>query len=224
VKIVCGRSVRVSLTALALVGVSLGLAGRSGGAAPSPPFRSSVSPIGPELKRTLSSWHKGCPVAISDLRLVRLSYWGFDARPHQGVLVLHRSYTRPVITALRKLYQGRFPIRRMRPVEAYGSDDDRSMAADNSSAFNCRGVPGSSSWSEHAYGHAIDINPLENPEVRDGVVSPPGGRRYADRTKKAKGMIHAGDPAVRAFESVGWHWGGYWHSLKDYQHFSWNGL
>jgi hypothetical protein len=140
------------------------------------------------------------------------------------VLVLHRSYTRPVITALRKLYQGRFPIRRMRPVEAYGSDDDRSMAADNSSAFNCRGVPGSSSWSEHAYGHAIDINPLENPEVRDGVVSPPGGRRYADRTKKAKGMIHAGDPAVRAFESVGWHWGGYWHSLKDYQHFSWNGL
>jgi hypothetical protein len=171
----------------------------------------------------MTSWHKGCPVPVSDLRLVRVSFWGFDGRAQQGRLILHHSYTRPVIKALRTLYNKRFPIRRMRPVEAYGSSDDVSMAADNTSAFNCRGVAGSGAWSEHAYGRAIDINPLENPEVRRGVVSPPGGRAYTDRGKWKKGMIHSGDRAVRAFEAVGWHWGGYWHSLQDYQHFSWNG-
>ena len=136
---------------------------------------------------------------------------------------MRRSYASAIVTALRTLYDQRFPIRRMQPVEAYGSSDERSMAADNTSAFNCRGVTGSSSWSEHAYGRAIDINPLENPEVRRGVVSPPGGRAYLDRSKWKKGMIYSRDKTVRAFAAVGWRWGGYWHSLKDYQHFSWNG-
>jgi D-alanyl-D-alanine carboxypeptidase len=187
------------------------------------PFRSSVSPIGSVFRAQMTSWHRGCPVPVSDLRLVRVSFWGFDGRAHSGRLILQRSYARPVVKALRTLYSKRFPIRRMQPVDAYGSSDARSMAADNTSAFNCRGVTGSSSWSEHAYGRAIDINPLENPEVRSGVVSPPGGRAYVDRGKWKKGMIHSGDKAVHAFEAVGWHWGGYWHSLKDYQHFSWNG-
>ncbi len=209
-----------SFTALALAGAIFVPAA---GSQAQPPFRSSVSPIGATLRAQMTSWHKGCPVPISDLRLVEVSFWGFDGRAHQGKLILHEDYTTPVVKALRTLYYERFPIRRMRLVEAYGSSDDRSMAADNSSAFNCRGVAGSSSWSEHAYGRAIDINPLENPEIRNGVVSPPGGHKYVDRRKRAKGMIHAGDAAVHAFEAVGWKWGGYWHSLKDYQHFSWNG-
>jgi len=188
-----------------------------------PPFRSSVAAISPGFRAQMTSWHRGCPVPLSDLRLVRVSFWGFDGRAHSGTLIVDRSYASPVVKALRALYYKRFPIRRMQPVEAYGSSDARSMAADNTSAFNCRGVAGSSSWSEHAYGRAIDINPLENPEVRRGVVSPPGGRAYLDRRRWKKGMIHAGDSAVRAFEAVGWHWGGYWHSLQDYQHFSWNG-
>ena len=187
------------------------------------PFRSSVSPLSAAFRAQMTSWHRGCPVPVSDLRLVRVSFWGFDGRAHQGRLILHHSYASPVIKALRTLYYKRFPIRRMRPVEAYGSSDERSMAADNTSAFNCRGVTGSSVWSEHAYGRAIDINPLENPEIRQGVVSPPGGRAYTDRRKWKKGMIHSGDRAVRSFEAVGWKWGGYWHSLRDYQHFSWKG-
>ncbi|MGD0167838.1 MAG: M15 family metallopeptidase [Gaiellaceae bacterium] len=187
------------------------------------PFHYSVSPIGPVFRAQMTSWHKGCPAPISNLRLVGVSFWGFDGRPHQGRLVLSKDYTSPVIKALRTLYYDRFPIRRMKLVEAYGSSDNRSMAADNTSAFNCRGVPGSGSWSEHAYGRAIDINPLENPEIRNGVVSPPGGRKFTNRSKWARGMIHSGDAAVRAFAAVGWRWGGYWHSLKDYQHFSWNG-
>jgi hypothetical protein len=188
-----------------------------------PAFRASVSSISAAFRAQMTSWHRGCPVPVSDLRLVSVSFWGFDGRTHQGELILHKSYTSPVVKALRTLYYQRFLIRRMRLVEAYGSSDDRSMAADNTSAFNCRGVTGSSSWSEHAYGRAIDINPLENPEVRQGVVSPPGGSRYTNRSKWKKGMIHSGDQGVRAFEAVGWHWGGYWHSLKDYQHFSQNG-
>lgn len=210
----------VILPALALAGA---LFVPTAGSQAQSPFRYSVSAISPAFRAGMTSWHRGCPVPVSDLRLVEVSFWGFDGRAHQGKLILHRSYTSPVVKALRTLYGARFPIRRMQLVEAYGSSDDRSMAADNSSAFNCRGVPGAGSWSEHAYGRAIDVNPLENPEVRQGVVSPPGGRKYTNRSKQAKGMIHSGDAAVRAFESVGWHWGGYWHSLKDYQHFSWNG-
>jgi hypothetical protein len=217
-----GHRYRMSWTFTALV-----LAGSlfvpAAGSQTQAPFRSSVSSIGAAFRAQMTSWHKGCPVPVSDLRLVKVSFWGFDGQAHQGELILHRSYTSPVIGALRTLYNERFPIRRMRPVEAYGSSDDRSMAADNTSAFNCRGVTGSSSWSEHAYGRAIDINPLENPEIRQGVVSPPGGRAYTNRSKQAKGMIHSSDATVRAFEAVGWHWGGYWHSLQDYQHFSWNG-
>ena len=111
------------------------------------------------------------------------------------------------------------------PVEAFGASDERSMAADNTSAFNCRSVRGAEVWSQHAYGRAIDINPRENPEVtgdrrpaeeRAGVRRPVAPRR--------KGMILPGDVVVRAFAAVGWGWGGSWHSLKDWQHFSANGL
>jgi hypothetical protein len=112
----------------------------------------------------------------------------------------------------------------MRLVDRYGGNDNRSMRADNTSAFNCRRVAGTTRWSEHAYGRAIDINPVENPYVRsDGSVSPRRGRPYADRSRHARGMIHARDATVRAFHRVGWGWGGYWRSSKDYQHFSASG-
>jgi hypothetical protein len=139
-------------------------------------------------------------------------------------MVVSQSQAANVLSVMRTLYAARFPIRRMRLVEAYGSNDDRSMAADNSSGFNCRGVPGSSVSSAHAYGLAVDLNPRENPEVRNGVVSPPAGAAFTDRSRWAPGMIHAGDEVVRAFAAVAWRWGGYWHSLKDYQHFSSTGL
>jgi hypothetical protein len=96
------------------------------------------------------------------------------------------------------------------------------MAADNTSAFNCRHAvaTGPRRWSSHAYGAAIDVNPLENPYVRAGKVLPPRGRAYVDRTLTEPGMIHPGDEVVRAFRTIGWKWGGSWSSLKDYQHFS----
>jgi len=94
------------------------------------------------------------------------------------------------------------------------------MAANNTSGFNCRTVEGSSSWSEHAYGRAIDINPIQNPAVQDGLVTPSAGSRYLDRSRRREGLIRAEGAVVRAFASIGWGWGGYWTSFKDYQHFS----
>jgi hypothetical protein len=110
----------------------------------------------------------------------------------------------------------------MRLVDAYGADDRRSMRADNTSAFNCRFVAGTSRWSEHAYGRAIDLNPIENPYVTDsGYVSPPAGAPFANRARHRKGMV--GGHAVRAFAEVGWRWGGDWPWPKDFQHFSASG-
>jgi hypothetical protein len=167
------------------------------------------------------SWRPECPVPIEDLRLVTLTHWGYDGRVHQGMLVVHEDEARPVVKVFRRLFRARFPIRRMQLVDEYGADDDRSMAANNTSAFNCRPVTGGSGWSQHSYGWAIDINPIQNPYVAsDGTVLPPEGAAYVDRTRTARGMIHDGDVVVRAFAAIGWEWGGRFQSIKDYQHFS----
>ena len=139
-------------------------------------------------------------------------------------MVVNAKVADDVLTVFSRLFDARFPIRRMELVDRYQGDDDRSMAADNTSAFNCRFATGSNRvWSEHAYGWAVDVNPRENPYVAGDFVAPPGGRPYADRSLDAPGMIHPGDAVVRAFSSVGWGWGGSWRSLQDYQHFSLTG-
>jgi len=189
-------------------------------------FHATVSMLDKATRRSMiaaGAWRPGCPVGLDELRLVSVSYWGFDQAPHTGVLVVHRDAAPAIVSALGRLFAARSPIRRMELVDRYGADDERSMRADNTSAFNGRKVPGTDTWSQHAYGRAIDVNPLENPAIVDGAVDPPQAAPYADRSRRVKGMIHAGDAAVRAFTAVGWKWGGYWHSLKDYQHFSANG-
>jgi D-alanyl-D-alanine carboxypeptidase len=188
-----------------------------------PAFRGRSAPIDAETRERMSgvSWHRGCPVGFPDLRLLSVSHWGFNGRPRRGRLVVHRDVAAAMLRTMRTLYRLRFPIRRMRLVDAYGADDRRSMAADNTSAFNCRFVAGTSVWSEHAYGRAIDLNPLENPYVTSsGYVSPPGGASYADRSDHAKGMVHRNGRVVAAFAAAGWEWGGNWAWPKDYQHFS----
>ncbi len=191
-----------------------------------PRYRSSVKPIGPQLADTMTptSWRRGCPVALRDLRLVTVRHWGFDGRVRVGHLVIHEDYAKAVARVFRKLYDARFPIRRMRLIDQYGGSDFQSIEADNTSAFNCRKATGSGSWSEHAYGRAIDLNPIENPYVEGGRVYHAASRRYADRSRQLKGMVHAGDAVVSAFASIGWGWGGFWGgSVKDYQHFSASG-
>ena len=122
----------------------------------------------------------------------------------------------------RSLYRARFPIRRMRPIDAYRGSDDRSAAADNTSSFNCRKAvaPGTASWSMHAYGLAVDVNDVENPYLEGGRVLPPAGAPYVSRARYRRGMAVTGGILVRAFASVGWLWGGRWAGSPDWQHFS----
>lgn len=167
-----------------------------------------------------ASWREGCPVAPSDLSRVTLTHFGYDGSVREGELIVATVWAEDLASVFLTLLEAGFPIERVEPVSAYGADDDASMAANNTSAFNCRTVAGTSRWSEHAYGRAIDINPLVNPYVSGSQVEPPGGEAYLDRDPSVPGLIVDGDVVVEAFASIGWEWGGHWESVKDYQHFS----
>jgi hypothetical protein len=211
---------------LALVVVTAAAPTASGASAGAERFRGSVSPIPPAMRTTMTgvSWRPGCPVALDDLRLIRASHLGLDGRVHTGRLVVHRDVARDVLAILRRLYAARFPIRRMVPVDEYGGSDFRSIEADNTSAFNCRYVDGTTRWSEHAYGRAIDLNPIENPYVTaSGTTSHPASRPYLRRTPYRPGMAVDGGIVVRAFDAAGWGWGGRFAGARDYQHFSASG-
>lgn len=195
-------------------------------AASAQPFNGRAERLDAQTRARMTgvSWHRGCPVGLDRLRLLTVDHWGFDGEVHRGRLVVNRDVAAGMLRTMRSLYRLHFPIRQMRLVDAYGADDHRSMDADNTSAFNCRTVAGTSRWSEHAYGRAIDVNPVENPYVTEsGYVSPPAGARFADRSQRAKGLIHGGGPVVDAFAAAGWKWGGAWVGTKDYQHFSTSG-
>lgn len=193
--------------------------------ATSEPFRASISKLDRDARRAMTgvSWHRGCPVPLRRLRIVRLTYVGFDRRAHHGRLIVHRRWADDVVRVFRRIYRARFPIRRLRPVDRYGGNDRRSMRHDNTSAFNCRFVAGTTTWSQHAYGRAIDIDPVENPSVSGSHVSPRNGRRFADRSPVRRGMIARLGVVWRAFRRIGWGWGGTWRSAHDYMHFSANG-
>jgi hypothetical protein len=213
----------VKVLALALATAALvSVAGASAGTTS---FRGTISRIDAAQAKRMTgvSWRPGCPVALRDLRLLRLSHRGFDGRVRTGRLVVHRDVAREVVAVFRRLYEAGFPVRRMVPVDAYGGSDFRSIEADNTSAFNCRYVEGTRRWSEHAYGRALDLNPIENPYVSGGRTSHRASIRYLDRARRRPGMAYEGGAAVRAFDAVGWGWGGRWMSVKDYQHFSASG-
>lgn len=181
-------------------------------------FSGAVAPV--TAADLPSSWRPGCPVGPDELRLLTIAYWGFDDQPHAGALVVHAGVAESVLGVFEELYRQRFPISRMEPVEAFGGDDDASMAADNTSSFNCRYAvaPGPPRWSRHAYGRAIDVNPVENPYLLGGEVLPPAGAAYIDRDAYRVGMAVDGGPLTSAFAAAGWSWGGHW-AAPDYQHF-----
>ena len=171
-------------------------------------------------KMRATTWRTGCPVPIEDLRQVTVPYWDFKKKPASGILIVHKDLATEIGAIFADLYKKKFLIERVAPVEEYGGDDDASMAANNTSAFNCRSVTGKpGTFSNHSWGRAIDINPLTNPYVRGDNVSPPAGRDYLDRSKSHPGSILMGSYVVERFKKAGWKWGGDWNDLKDYQHF-----
>ncbi len=192
-------------------------------------YESSVRPLSPGLKETLTGtyWKPGCPVPLSQLRVLTVRHWGFDGRARTGQLIVHQDVANPLRKVFQQLYQVRFPIRYMQ-LDIYRAGPELPASGDVSGSFECRkAVPspcgtGSGNWSNHAYGHAIDLNPRENPYVGCGMVRDPTRARYISRARLYKGMV---TPAVvRAFASIGWGWGGSWTGqTKDYMHFSTTG-
>jgi D-alanyl-D-alanine carboxypeptidase len=194
--------------------------------APAPPapavpavFQASATAV--TAAELAKSWHAGCPVGPAQLRTLSLTYWGFDAQPHQGALVVSAAVVPAVTQVFRTLFAEHFPIRTMIPISAFGASDPASTAADNTASFNCRYAVanGPPQWSAHAYGEAIDINTVENPYVFNGQVLPPNATAYRVRSPYRPGMAVPGGQLVGAFAAVGWQWGGRW-STPDYQHFS----
>jgi D-alanyl-D-alanine carboxypeptidase-like protein len=166
------------------------------------------------------SWHAGCPVSLDDLRLLTVAYIGFDGVDHSGQLVVHKNVASAVLDVFAQMRAAGFRIERMDLIDVYGGSDDASTKANNTSAFNCRAVTGGSGWSRHAYGRAIDINPVQNPYVyADGHVLDPNAARYTNRALDEPGMIHDGDVVTKAFAAIGWRWGGHFNPPIDYQHF-----
>ncbi|MFC3690069.1 M15 family metallopeptidase [Aquipuribacter hungaricus] len=184
-----------------------------------PPFASSVAPV---TEADLgASYRPGCPVGPSSLRQLTVSHVTLDGTVAQGRVVVHADLAARTVEVFRRLYEQRFPLQQMVPSSAFGGSDDAVMAAGSTSGFNCRRTTSGTAWSEHAYGRALDVNPVQNPYVSGATVLPEAGRAYLDRTRVRPGMV---TPAVvAAFADGGFSWGGAWSSAKDYQHFSTTG-
>lgn len=166
------------------------------------------------------SWKENSPVKLEELSYINVTYWGFDDVEHVGEMIVHEKLAQEVVDIFRELYVAKFPIEKMNLIDEYDANDDLSMADNNTSAFCSREITGKKGvFSEHSYGIAIDINPIQNPYIKGETILPVEGTSYLDRENTRKGMIIKGDQCYNAFKSRGWTWGGEWNTLKDYQHF-----
>lgn len=193
---------------------------------PQHPFRAEIRAIPDDVRARIEgcSWRPSearCP-PLPELAYVTLDHVTFDGGVTRGELVVAAAVAPRAVELFRRLYVLGFPIRQMKLVDDYGADDDRSMSADNSSAFNFRVIAGTDILSQHALGRAIDINPVENPWRKPDRILPPEGIPYADRTNVRPGMIVRPGPVVALFDEQGWEWGGDWRHAFDDHHIVWS--
>ncbi len=187
-----------------------------------PGYQAVVSPLPEEVQKKMTgiSWRKGCPVPMRDMVFIKLRHWSYDDQVQDGELVVHRDVAGDIVGIFEELFDAGFPVEKIWLVDEYNGDDLESMEDNNTSAFNCRWkVPRPGVFSQHAFGTAIDINPLVNPYHSPKLILPKGGAKYTDRSLKVPGMIFKDDVVHRAFTRRGWTWGGDWKRKKDYQHF-----
>ena len=192
-------------------------------------FNYNISEITPTVKERMikaDSWRKTCPVSLLDLRYINVNHLDFNGQTVSGEIIVHKDVADEVVNIFAELYEINYPIRQMRLVSDFKANDWQSIEADNTSAFNCRPVTGNKKkWSKHAYGRAIDINPIENPYVsRKGYISHKASLKYKRRVHKNntyadRAVLLKNDKATKIFKKYGWSWGGDWRTIKDYQHF-----
>lgn len=169
------------------------------------------------------SYGEDCTIPLEDLRYVRVLHYGFDEKTHIGELIVNKAIAKDIVEIFRELYEAKYPIERIVLVDEYNADDNTSMAANNTSSFNYRPVPGADHLSKHALGLAIDVNPLYNPYVQymddETIILPVEGTKYADRSLNNSYYIKENDVLFEAFTKRGFSWGGFWKTEPDYQHF-----
>ena len=164
-------------------------------------------------------------VSFNDLRLLKIPYYDFDGKTQTGEMIVNKAIAEDVADIFNKLFEVKYPIGKIRLIDEYDADDEKSMTDNNSSSFCYRSVTVGNDISKHALGMAIDINPLYNPYVkqmegREPIVAPKAGTAYTDRSKACPYFIRHGDYIVKLFKSKGFSWGGDWSAeKKDYQHF-----
>ncbi len=184
-----------------------------------------IAPIQSRIlaRMRLASYPSDCPLPLSELRYLQVPYRGFDGLAHTGELVVNVAIANGVEQIFTDLFRLSYPIEKMRLVDDYGGDDESSMSDDNTSCFNYRLIDGSTRLSLHAYGLALDVNPLYNPYVRTGFgnrdVLPINAAPYVDREGDCPYYIRRGDVCHDLFCRHGFAWGGDWKHSKDYQHF-----
>jgi hypothetical protein len=192
-------------------------------------FNYQISEITQEVQTRMingNSWRNTCPVSLYNLRYITLNHWDFEGKTVTGEIIVHKDVADDVVFIFEELYQAHYPVRQMHLVSDFKGNDWKSIDADNTSAFNCRPVTGNKKrWSKHAYGKAIDINPLENPYIsRKGYISHKKSLKYRRRVHKYnsyadRAVLLKNDKATLIFKKYGWSWGGDWRNTKEYQHF-----
>ena len=166
-----------------------------------------------------SSFHAEVPFGFDFLTYLTISHRDFEGNLQQGHMIVAEEIGKEVLEIFEEIFHANFPIERMRLIDFYNALDYYSMADNNSVAFNFRTIAGTNILSRHAFGMAIDINPIQNPYIRGDIIWPADGIEYIDRENIRPGMITPGCPVYTAFISRGWIWGGNWTSPRDYHHF-----
>jgi len=199
---------------------------------PGPPGTApSVSALPQALQDKMSgvTMHDKCPVGFDKLSVVDIKYNDMSGDISNGQIIVTTEQVEKITAIFQELFAVGFQIQEISPINKYGGDDKKSMRANNTSAFNCRATTGGSSFSQHSYGEALDINPMLNPYVKGSTVDPEEGKPYATKTAAERDELAKTQPGIvtsdiaAIFIKHGWQWGGNWRSLKDWQHFSVNG-
>jgi hypothetical protein len=191
-----------------------------------PAAQADIVPVSPARCAEMKARHvitPANPVPCSRLSTVNFDYTDFDGATRSGSVVVLDAVAPQVEALFGELLLRSAPLAGATPMEHFDGDDRQSMAANNTSAFNGRPMTGGGGWSKHAYGAAIDINPLQNPYVsqsgsaRQEVLPPASAAAYLQRAPLRPGMA---EDLVGVFYDHGFLvWGGSWKEPIDYQHF-----